>query len=108
MDLRGTIYTSVDVDTFYIIQKLCQEIGVVDKLGKICVHIEGNEIVEYKLDIFDKSERKVLYDQPFDVQYAMTLISLYKQTCRYLALKESEVKKSDDYQTAFKLDIRKH
>ena len=105
MDLNGMIYTKVDVDTFQVIQRLGQDIGVIDHSGHICGYIEGDEIATYELDIFDKSERHVLYNQPFDVQFAKTVMSLYQQTQAYLKLKAEDIRKSTDYKTAYKLQI---
>ncbi len=111
MDLNGTIYTTVSVDTYDIIKGLCKSVGVIDKTDTVVAHLEDGKIVEYSLDIFDKTERRVLYDQPFDVQYAATLLSLFEQTRAYLRLSEEnkvDSDNNDDYRTAYMLELRRN
>ena len=97
--------TSIDIDTFRIVHKLCESIGIVDDAGKLCAEVSGNKIVEKKVDYYGNLQEKVLYSEPFDVQYAATLISLYKQTCLYMNLNRGAIEKSNDYKTASRLGL---
>ena len=111
MDLNGTIYTNVSVETYDVIKELCRSIGIIDKSDSVVVHIEDGKIVEYSLDIFDQTERRVLYDQPFDVKYATTLLSLFIQTREYLHLPDEVTDKvnydNGDYRTAYRLELKR-
>ncbi len=106
MDIQGIIRTSIDVDAFEVIQRLGQDIGVIDRTGRIIGRVVNHQIVEYSLDIFDQVEKRVLYDQPFDVRFASTLISLYQQAYQFLQLQAEEIYQSSDYKTAHRLNVK--
>ncbi len=98
-------HTIIDIDTFRIVHKLCESIGIVDDSGKLCAEVSENKIVEKNVDCYGNLQEKVLYSEPFDVQYAATLISLYKQTCLYLNLNKRVVEESNDYKTASRIGL---
>ena len=99
-------YNKINIDSYEIIQKLCQCIGVVDNRGNVCAHLEDNKIVSYEVSIYGEIVKHVLYDQPFDVQYANTLIKLYEKTCEYLILEDTDKEQSSDYKTAYRLELK--
>ena len=97
--------TIIDIDTFRILHKLCEKIGIVDDSGKLCAEVVDNKIIEKKVDYYGNLREEVLYSEPFDVQYATTLINLYKQTCLYMNLNKGEIEGSNDYKTAYRLGL---
>lgn len=114
MYVNGVIYTNVNVSTFDVIENLCKEAGLLTRDG--LARVEDGKIVMYWLDIFDKTQKTVIYDKPFDVKYAATLISLYEQTKEFLRLYEKEKKEIEynyafntdsDYKTAYRLELKR-
>ncbi len=116
MYINGNVYTKFSVESFDLIKQLCEEIGVLEKDGTVA-KIEKDQIVTYELDIFDKTNRVILYDKPYDVKLASTLINLYEQAKEYVDLpagyredaeKRNSYRCSDyDYRTAYKLQLKR-
>ncbi len=114
MYVNATIFRGVNVNTFDIIKGLCEEAGLLTRDG--LARVEDGKIVVYWLDSFDKTQKTVIYDKPFDVKYAATLISLYEQTKEFLSLYEKEKKEIEynnafntdsDYKTAYRLELKR-
>lgn len=88
---------------------MCQEICVVNEYGTVIGELKDGKIVIHYEDTYGLVHENVLYDQPFDIQYALTLMSLYRQTCKYLNLPEEIHDKANrsfgDYRTACKLEL---
>ena len=111
MKVKGIIHAEFDVDSFDIITKLCQDIGVVDEEGRILAELKDNKIITYWYDEWEEKHVKVLYDQPFDVKYASTLIQLYNLSDNYLKLSDYINNRTsgrlDDYQTVKRLKLER-
>lgn len=111
MKVKGTIYTEFDVDSYEAIRKLCETVGLVSERGNLITEVIDGEVIVYRLDGRNEEYTEVLYDQPFDVEYASTLIKLYQQTKDYLKLPEETLDSitgyNGDYRTVYKLKIRK-
>lgn len=111
MKITGTIKTEFDVESLDVIKSLCQVIGVVDENGKLVAKLNNdNKIVKCWFDEWDGKHTLVLYDKPFDVQYASALIKLYELSNNYLMLEEhikNRKEATSDYQTVSRLKIRK-
>ena len=111
MKVSGTIYTEFDVESFEVIKNLCQTIGIVDENGNLFVELKDNKVVKSWLDEWNDRHVEVIYDQPFDVKYASTLMKLYELSCNYLTLYEHIKYRKDgrleDYQTVNKLKLEK-
>ena len=111
MKVKGTISTEFDVEAFDVITNLCQIIGVVDENGNLVAKQENNRIIKHWLDEWNDKHTEVLYNQPFDIKYASTLIKLYELSSNYLMLSGYIENRTDgrteDYQTVGKLKIRK-
>ena len=112
MNVKGKIYTEVSVEPYEVIKKMCQSIDVVDIYGNLVAERKDDKIVTYWYNDSDEWRSTVLYDYPFDVEYAGALITLYKKTCEFLELSEEEKKEictyEGDYRTACKLKVRKY
>ena len=113
MYINGTIYTKVDINATDMIEEICKNAGIIDSCGRVVIHPEKDDktgkdvIAVYDLDIFDKSQRRVLYDKPFDVEYAQVLSQLWTMTHEYEKLKNADIDGSEDYQTAQHLGLRR-
>lgn len=111
MKVKGTISTEFDVEAFDVITNLCQIIGVVDENGNLVAKQENNRIIKHWFDEWNDKHTEVLYNQPFDIKYASTLIKLYELSSNYLMLSGYIENRTDgrteDYQTVGKLKIRK-
>ncbi len=109
MKLNGTIRAEFDVESFEVITNLCQAIGIVDENGTLSVELKNNRIMKWWLDEYGIKRTEVLYDQPFDVKYASSLMNLYELSNNYLTLSDYIKDRNDtnDYQTVNKLKIRK-
>ena len=110
MKINGIIHTQFDVESFDAITSLCQAIGVVDDEGTLVATLRNNQIEKRYLDEFGKTKIQVLYNQPFDVKYASTLIQLYELSCNYLKLEElikSRTEPTEDYKTVNRLNLVK-
>ena len=111
MKMKGTIYNEFEVEAFDAITVLCQTIGVVDKNGALIAELNGNKIVRHWVDERKIKRTEVLYDQPFDVQYAAAYIKIYELSKNYLTLsgyiKNRTNGCTDDYQTASRLRLEK-
>ena len=116
MYINGEVYTKFSVESFDLIKQLCEEIGVLEKDGTVA-KIEKDQIVTYELDIFDKTNRVILYDKPYDVKLASTLINLYEQAKEYVDLPEGYREDAEkrnsyrdsnyDYKTAYRLQLKR-
>jgi len=106
MEIEGAIFTKVDVEPIKFIIKMCQEIGIVNEYGEMVAKLKDGMIV--RRDNMFESEY-MLYDQPFDVNYATLLMNLYEQTCKYRNLPQEIHNKTNgcfgDYRTAYKLEL---
>lgn len=110
MKLKGIIHTEVEVESFSVIKSLCQAIGVVDDSGRLIAEVRMGKIVNIELNEFGNKHINVLYDQPFDVNYASTLMKLYELSNNYLLLSEYMENRTDgctDYQTVNRLKLKK-
>ena len=89
-----------------------EEEECVDENGNISAELKDNKIMTYWYDEFEDKHTKVLYDQPFDVKYAATLIQLYNLSNNYLKLfdyiNNRNSGRIDDYQTVKKLKLEKN
>lgn len=109
MKINGTFCGEFDVDSFAVITELCQILGVVDEEGDLVATLKDKKIVKYSYDKWGKRHTKVLYDQPYDVQYASSLMRVYELSNNYLKLlpyMKDRNNGTNDYQTATKLKIR--
>lgn len=109
MKVNGTVSAEFDVESFDIIKSLCQIVDIVDANGTLSVELKNDKIYKCWLDESGIKRTEVLYDQPFDVKYALTLMRLYELSNNYLTLSEYIKDRTDttDYQTMSKLKIKK-
>ena len=111
MKVEGIIYAECDVNSYEAIKVLCQTAGLVSERGYLITEVIDGKVIVYKLDGRNEEYTEVLYDQPFDVEYASTLIKLYQQTKDYLNLPKETLDSitgyNGDYQIACKLKIRR-
>lgn len=111
MKIKGTIYTEVEVDSFSVITDLCQTIGVVDENGVLQAKLMNDKILKISTNEFGNKRFEVLYEKPFDVQYAASLMRLYELSSNYLLLSDYMRKREDgqteDYQTVKSLKLEK-
>lgn len=110
----GRVFTQVDVDAAKCIEKMCQEIGVVDKCGNTIGELDDGKIFARYEDEYGIRREYLLYDKPFDVEYAAILINLYKKTCEYQRLLDEsyergkngkDLDKTGDYKIAYRLEL---
>lgn len=111
------MFTQVYVDAYKCIEKMCQEIGVVDECGNCIGVLDNGKIFARYDDEYGISREYLLYDKPFDVEYAAILINLYKKTCEYQRLLDEsyergkngkDLDKTGDYRIARRLELTKY
>ena len=109
MEIDGTVFTKVDVETVKFITKMCREIGIVNEHGTMIGRLKDSKVFAHEVDMYGIEHETMLYDQPFDVNYATILMNLYEQTYNYLNLPKEIHDKANrcfgDYRTAYKLEL---
>ncbi len=78
MNVSGIIRTSVDVNPFECIEKMCLEAGLIDSLNRVCcIFRDGKVYKQYYSSEYKKIEIELLYEDIYDVTFAKNLIGTY-------------------------------
>lgn len=73
MEIDGIVFTKVDVETAKFITKMCRKIGIVNKYGTMIGRLKDGKVFAHEVDMYGIENEIMLYDQPFDVNYATIL-----------------------------------